>query len=131
MLVAALALARGDGSWLMQRRPEGKAHAGQWEFPGGKVEPGETARAALVREIAEELGITISESDLEPVEFAESFPSDDRPSIVILLYTSQRWTGEPVALEGGAWAWLTPDKIVQLDLPPLDRELCRRLFPQS
>lgn len=128
MLVVALAFVRGNGTWLMQRRPEGKAHAGQWEFPGGKVETGETPRAALVREIAEELGIAIRESDLQPAGFSEAPASQGRPGILILLYTTRRWQGEPVALEGGEWGWFAPVEIARLDRPPLDRELCRGLF---
>lgn len=123
MAVVALALRDGEGRWLMQRRPEGKHHAGLWEFPGGKVEIGEIPRFALVREIGEELGITLDPSDLSAAHFADGAASQAGTPIVILLYTASRYTGIPRALEGGAIGWFTPEEMRQLPTPPLDRQL--------
>ena len=126
--MVAAALTDRDGLWLMHRRPEGKHHAGLWEFPGGKVEAAETREHALVREIHEELGITMSVADLEPAGFAQEPASIGRPQIVILLYTCPRWEGEPHALEGGSIGWFTPLEIAALAKPPLDQRLAAQLF---
>ena len=129
--VVAGALDNGDGRWLMHLRPEGKHHAGLWEFPGGKVDAGEMPAAALVRELAEELGIVCNSSDLMPCGFAETPGTEGgegSPAIVILLYRLARWHGEPQALEGGGVGWFTPEEIADLPKPPLDAELAARLF---
>ncbi|WP_114522128.1 (deoxy)nucleoside triphosphate pyrophosphohydrolase [Altererythrobacter sp. ZODW24] len=123
LAVVAAAIAGADGRVLLHRRPEGKAHAGLWEFPGGKVETGESPRCALVREIAEELGLTLFETDLSPTAIAQSEARGADPDIVILLYSARRWQGEPQALEGNEWAWFTADQAHALDKPPLDIEL--------
>lgn len=129
MAVVAGALARGDGRLLMHLRPEGKHHAGLWEFPGGKVETGEMPAAALVRELAEELGIVIEAVDLVPCGFAEAGGQGrGGPALVLLLYRLTRWQGEPRALEGGGVGWFTPEEIAALPKPPLDAELAARLF---
>ena len=126
--VVALALQGSDGRWLMHRRPEGKHHAGLWEFPGGKVETGENPPSALVREICEELGIDIDPRALEPAGFAQE-PADACPApIVILLYTCSQWQGEAQALEGGAVGWFTADEVRLLAKPPLDVALTGTLF---
>ena len=122
--VVALALARSDGRVLMYRRPEGKEHAGLWEFPGGKVEPHEIPRVSLAREVAEELDLVIDPAALQPVSFADQL--DDR-AIVILLYTAREWQGEPLALEGGAIDWFTLEEAAALPKPPLDVQLLERL----
>lgn len=129
--VVALALRRADSRWLMHRRPPEKHHGGLWEFPGGKVEPDELPDRALEREIREELGIAIRRDRLQPVSFAQSAPHDGAPGIVILLYRTDHWTGEPQALEGGEVAWLTREEITPLPKPPLDVALCRALFGGS
>jgi 8-oxo-dGTP diphosphatase len=127
MLVVAAALERADGRILMQQRPPGKAHAGLWEFPGGKVEPGEAPRAALVRELNEELAVALDPASLAPACFADDAREEGRPAIVILLYTARDWTGEPRAMEGGACGWFTRAEIAALAMPPLDYELLARL----
>jgi len=126
--VVALALADGEGRWLMHRRPPGKHHGGLWEFPGGKVEAGEKPRNALVREIREELGIALSGDTLVPAGFAEEAQAEGRAPIVIMLYRSV-WDGSALAaLEGGAIGWFTQVEIARLDKPPLDVALARGLF---
>lgn len=126
--VVAAALHRADGRWLMHRRPPGKHHAGLWEFPGGKVEDAEMPVQSLVRELAEELGIRCPEDACVPAGFAESGGGEGAPAIVILLYTTGVWEGEPQALEGGAVGWFTPDEVLALPKPPLDILLARQLF---
>lgn len=127
MLVVAAALDDGAGRLLMQKRPPGKQHGGLWEFPGGKVEPGETTGFALVRELNEELGIAVAEGDLEPAAFAEGAPDPRKRAIVILLYTIRRWQGKPVAEPDSEIGWFRLDEIEQLDVPPLDKDLIATL----
>lgn len=130
LTVVALALLDHAGRVLMQRRPASRAHGGLWEFPGGKVEPGEGPAAALVREIAEELGITIAEADLTPLTFAAS-PGDGvtRP-LVLLLFTCLRWQGKPAPEPGAELQWLHPDALQALSMPPLDVPLSEALARQ-
>jgi 8-oxo-dGTP diphosphatase len=127
MLVVAAALLGDGGRFLMHRRPEGKAHGGLWEFPGGKVEAAEMPGNALVRELEEELGITCDPVSLTPTGFAEQAAADGHPAIVILLYTLVSWTGDPVALEGGQVGWFTLDEAKGLPKPPLDSVLLAQL----
>jgi 8-oxo-dGTP diphosphatase len=122
--VAALALFDSEGRLLLQQRPPGKRHGGLWEFPGGKVELGETPRAALVREIAEELAIALDEHDLEPALIAEE--PGELP-IVLLLYAARRWRGEPQGCEGQAWGWFNRAASASQVLAPMDRTLLARL----
>lgn len=117
--VVAAGLIGEDGRVLVQRRPPGTIHGGLWEFPGGKVERGETARAALVRELGEELGVQVAESELSPVGFADRAGE----ATVILLYTCRRWAGEPQAADGAALRWASLDEIALLPMPPLDVDL--------
>jgi 8-oxo-dGTP diphosphatase len=128
MLVVALALRDARGRWLMHRRPPEKQHGGLWEFPGGKVEPGETARAALVREVNEELGLTLDPERLEPASFADGPGVEGQGDIVILLYIAGATAGEPRALEGGTVGWFAADEVLALAKPPLDVALASRLF---
>ena len=129
--VVALALHDDRGRWLMHRRPLHKHHGGLWEFPGGKVETGERPREALVREIQEELGLSLAPHAVQPVAFAEENETGSAKPIVIMLYSST-WDGSPVAaLEGGEIAWFRPREIDMLPKPPLDIELSRRLFEKG
>jgi 8-oxo-dGTP diphosphatase len=139
MLVTAVALIGPDGAILMQRRHFSAVHGGLWEFPGGKVEPGETPEFAAVRELEEELGIAIDADGLEPVGFASGFTAgaDEggkgaRRPLVILLYASRAWQGTPQVKEAEAIAWHAPGAIAQLAMPPLDyplaEALCRHLM---
>ena len=123
LLVVAVALTREDGQVLMQRRSLRSEHGGLWEFPGGKVESGESPEIALVREIWEELGIRIKASNLRPVTFASGPVSGGRRGIVILLYTCRDWTGEPQCLDGEEIGWFDPARILGLAMPPLDYPL--------
>jgi 8-oxo-dGTP diphosphatase len=128
LLVAAGALRSPDGRFLLHQRPEGKHHAGLWEYPGGKVEPLETPVKALIRELSEELGISIEPNDCLPFGFAEERDEGRSRPIVILLYKVAEWKGQPTALEGGAVEWFTPDRIGDLDKPPLDEVLTAQLL---
>ncbi len=133
--IVALALPDGRGRWLMHLRPDDKQHGGLWEFPGGKVEPGETPANALIREIQEELGITLERATLSPAGFAENDPHNGERQIVIMLYTSQPWNlhhrAQPRCLEGGGVGWFTPDELESLAMPPLDAVLARQIFSRS
>lgn len=125
--VVALALERGDGCWLMHRRPEGKQHGGLWEFPGGKVEDEEFPALALIREAREELGIELEAAHLQPLAFADGTGGHSGSGIVILLYKSTSWSGDPQSLEGGEVGWFTLAQLDLLPKPPLDNELARML----
>mgnify|MGYP003109920871 FL=1 len=128
--VVAAAIGPLEDRWLMHRRPEDKAHGGLWEFPGGKIEAGESARAALVREIAEECGLEVDPAAMVEAGFAAQEPAEcgcSRP-ILLLLFLCPTWAGEPTSREGGQWRWCTRDQIVGLAMPPLDRVLAARLF---
>lgn len=141
--VVAVALLKPDGQVLMQQRPRAKEHGGLWEFPGGKIEPGETAETALVREIAEELGLQLDPAHLEPLTFASSGgikgqaggqtgrqttePTGGAPGIVLLLYTCRTWQGEPQNLDAEAIGWFAPEKLASLPMPPLDVPLAKNL----
>jgi 8-oxo-dGTP diphosphatase len=119
--VVAAALIDGNGRVLVQQRPAGKTLAGLWEFPGGKIEPGETPEAALVRELAEELGIDVDPSDLRPVAFASESLRDRH--LVLLLYAVHRWTGEPRAIEAADLCWADATMLARLPMPAADRPL--------
>jgi 8-oxo-dGTP diphosphatase len=116
--VVAVALIDSDDRVLVAQRPPGKPLAGLWEFPGGKIETGERPATALVRELAEELGIRVAEADLHPLTFvAHAYPDFQ---LLMLLYTCTRWTGEPVGDEGQPVAWHMVDALAALAMPPAD-----------
>ncbi len=125
VLVAACALIDGDGRVLLARRPEGKPMAGLWEFPGGKLAPGETPEAALIRELREELGIDVAASCLAPFAFAShAYPGFH---LLMPLYVCRRWQGRPVAQEGQTLAWATPGQMRDYLMPPADKPLVAML----
>lgn len=121
VLVSAVALVDPDGRVLLAQRPEGKSLAGMWEFPGGKVEQGETPEAALIRELHEELGIETWASCLAPLTFAshtyESF------HLLMPLFICRRWGGTVQGREGQALAWVRPEKLRDYPMPPADLPL--------
>lgn len=120
-LVVAAALIDGDGRILLQQRPTDKQLGGLWEFPGGKIEPGESPEAALVRELREELGIDVESSCLAPATFASAVLAERH--LMLLLYVCRKWTGVPTALEAPALRWVRPIEMHALDMPPADRPL--------
>ncbi len=125
VLVAAVALIDADGRVLLARRPPGKSMAGLWEFPGGKVQAGETPEAALIREMIEELGITLTESCLAPFTFASHRYSDFH--LLMPLYLARRWTGTVTGREGQELAWVRPLRLADYDMPPADKPLVAML----
>ncbi len=121
LLVAACALIDVDNRVLLARRPEGKKMAGLWEFPGGKLNPGETPEQALIRELKEELGIDVTEACLAPFAFASH--DYDRFHLLMPLFLCRRWKGVPTGLEDQALAWVRPNKLTDYDMPPADKPL--------
>jgi len=121
LLVAAAALADADGRVLIARRPEGKPLAGLWEFPGGKVVPGETPEQALVRELHEELGLDTRASCLAPIAFASHAYADFH--LLMPLFACRRWEGIPSPREGQRLAWVAPDRLRDYPMPPADLPL--------
>jgi 8-oxo-dGTP diphosphatase len=118
VLVAACALVDVDGRVLIAQRPEGKPMAGLWEFPGGKVEPGERPEDALIRELGEELGIAVKESCLAPLTFASH--SYENFHLLMPLFVCRRWTGEVRPIEGQKLAWVRPVRLGDYPMPPAD-----------
>ncbi|MEH6662294.1 MAG: (deoxy)nucleoside triphosphate pyrophosphohydrolase [Parasphingorhabdus sp.] len=125
LFVVAAALVDQNGRILVQRRPEGKPMAGLWEFPGGKVEPGETPEAALVRELNEELEIDVDEADIEPVAFASEAIGSKH--LVLLLYICRKWKGAVSSTDSLDLRWLPVDAIRELPMPPADGPLVQKL----
>jgi 8-oxo-dGTP diphosphatase len=121
--VVAVALLGDSGRVLLQQRRAGRAHGGLWEFPGGKVEAGESLDSALRREVAEELGIELDPLALEPLSFA-AMPVDPH---VVLLYTCRSWSGEAQCLDAAALGWFSGAQLAALPLVPLDVPLARAL----
>jgi 8-oxo-dGTP diphosphatase len=126
VLVSAVALFDADGRVLLTQRPEGKALAGMWEFPGGKVEPGELPEAALKREIMEELGVDICERCATPLTFVSHQYEDFH--LLMLLYVCRKWEGIPQSLEGQALTWKYPAEMHGLPMPPADIPLVAALI---
>jgi 8-oxo-dGTP diphosphatase len=125
ILVAAVALVDTDGRVLLAQRPEGKNLAGMWEFPGGKVEPGETPEVALIRELKEELGIDTWESCLAPFTFASH--TYEKFHLLMPLYVCRKWQGEPEGKEGQALNWVRPQRMKEYPMPPADVPLVAML----
>ena len=121
LLVAACALIDTDGRVLLARRPEGKKMAGLWEFPGGKLHPGETPEAALIRELKEELGIDVPAACLAPFAFASH--AYERFHLLMPLYLCRRWKGMPTPRENQTLAWVRPQKLADYPMPPADKPL--------
>ncbi|WP_420407366.1 (deoxy)nucleoside triphosphate pyrophosphohydrolase [Hoeflea sp.] len=126
VLVAACALVDVDGRVLLSQRPEGKKLAGLWEFPGGKVEAGETPEAALVRELVEELGLSTKEDCLAPLTFASH--SYDDFHLLMPLFVCRRYQGHARGLEGQAIKWVRPRDMRQYPMPPADEPLIPHLI---
>jgi 8-oxo-dGTP diphosphatase len=125
LFVVAAALIASDGKMLVQQRGPDRSMAGLWEFPGGKVEKGETPEAALVRELQEELGIEVAAMDLRPAAFA-SEPLAQR-HLLLLLYVIRSWRGEPRALDASAIRWVSLAEMRTLEMPPADLPLVEQL----
>ena len=126
LLVAAVALVDPDGRVLIAKRPEGKALAGLWEFPGGKVEAGERPEAALIRELKEELAIDVEESCLAPLTFASH--AYEEFHLLMPLYVCRRWNGVVTSLEGQELQWVKPLKLHDFPMPPADKPLIAHLI---
>lgn len=118
VLVSAVALIDVDGRVLLAQRPDGKSMAGLWEFPGGKVEPGETPEAALVRELHEELGIDTWQSCLAPLSFASH--TYDGFHLLMPLFACRKWQGTPSSREGQKLVWVRANALGQYSMPPAD-----------
>jgi 8-oxo-dGTP diphosphatase len=126
ILVVACALVDADKRVLITQRPEGKTLAGSWEFPGGKVEPGERPEETLIRELQEEIGITVKEACLAPLTFASHAYEDFH--LLMPLYICRRWDGEVIAREGQNLAWVRANKLRDYKMPPADIPLIPHLI---
>lgn len=125
LFVVAAALTNESGQILLQKRPEHAQMGGLWEFPGGKVDQGESPEIALARELQEELGIIVSAQDLMPETFA-SEPLGER-NLVLLLYRCVRWAGTPTPIYASELQWTLPEDMAALPMPPADYPLVRKL----
>ncbi len=121
LLVAACALIDADGRVLLAQRPEGKSLAGFWEFPGGKVEPGETPEETVIRELAEEVGIVTQKACLAPLTFASH--SYETFHLLMPLFVCRRFTGSAVPREGQTLKWVRPRQMRDFPMPPADAPL--------
>lgn len=125
VLVAACALVDADGRVLIAERPPGRDMAGLWEFPGGKIEQGERPEQTLIRELAEELGITVTEPCLAPLTFASHAYPDFH--LLMPLYVCRRWEGQPQARIHTRIAWVRPHRLRDYAMPPADEPLISHL----
>lgn len=125
LLVSACALIDADGRVLLAQRPAGKEWAGLWEFPGGKLQDGETPEEALIRELREELGIDVAPSCLAPFAFASGRSRDVH--LLMPLFICRKWTGTPRPAEAQALVWARPRDFSAYDMPPADRPLAAQL----
>jgi 8-oxo-dGTP diphosphatase len=116
--VVAVALSDAQGRVLIAQRPFDKEHGGLWEFPGGKIEPDESPEAALVRELREELGVTVAPEHLEPLTFSSA--GRGKRHLLLLLYRCTAWEGEARALDAAAIRWVLPAALADYDMPPAD-----------
>ena len=121
LLVVAAALVDADGRVLIAQRPEGKGMAGLWEFPGGKMEPGERPEETLIRELKEELEISVKEACLAPLTFASHRYEDFH--LLMPLFICRRWEGAPRAVEHQAIRWVRPERLREFPMPPADEPL--------
>jgi 8-oxo-dGTP diphosphatase len=121
LFVAACALVDADRRVLLTRRPQGKAMAGLWEFPGGKIEPDELPEQTLIRELKEELGIDVSNACLAPLTFASHAYADFH--LLMPLWICRRWEGIVTAQEGQEIAWVRPQRLREYPMPPADEPL--------
>ncbi|MGI9401710.1 MAG: (deoxy)nucleoside triphosphate pyrophosphohydrolase [Rhizobiaceae bacterium] len=126
LLVSACALVDADNRVLIAQRPEGKSLGGMWEFPGGKVEAGETPEACLIRELKEELNITTWESCLAPLTFASHSYEDFH--LLMPLFVCRKWEGMAQATEHAAIKWVRPGNLRDYDMPPADAPLIPALI---
>ncbi len=126
VLVSAAALIDGDGRVLIAQRPQGKSLGGLWEFPGGKVEPGESPETALIRELKEELDVDVAAADLTPFAFASH--AYDAFHLLMPLFLVAAWQGVPRAVEAQALAWAKPQALRAYPMPPADAPLLERLI---
>ena len=126
VLVVACALLDADGRVLIAQRPTGKFLAGTWEFPGGKIEPGERPEETLIRELKEELGIDVKEACLAPLTFASH--AYETFSLLMPLFVCRRWTGSPQGREGQSLKWVRPLKLRDYPMPPADEPLIPALI---
>ena len=129
VLVAAVALVRSDGRLLLAQRPKGKAMAGLWEFPGGKVEAGESPQDALARELKEELGVDVAEADMQAFSFASH--AYETFHLLMPVFLVRRWEGEIKALEGQQLAWVSAAEIRSYPAPEADLPLFERFIDWS
>lgn len=125
VLVSAVALLDADNRVLLAQRPKGKSMAGLWEFPGGKVDPGETPESALIRELDEELGIDTHESCLAPIGFASHGYDDFH--LLMPLFVCRKWQGVPAPKEGQTLTWVRPNALRDYPMPPADVPLVAQL----
>ena len=126
VLVTACALIDPDGRVLITQRPPGKSLAGFWEFPGGKIEPGETPEQSLIRELHEELGIDVSAACLAPLTFASH--SYDDFHLLMPLYVCRKWQGMVTGREGQALKWVRAKALRDYPMPPADLPLIPALI---
>jgi 8-oxo-dGTP diphosphatase len=125
VVVAACALVDADARVLLAQRPAGRAMAGLWEFPGGKLEAGERPEQTVIRELREELGISVTEACLAPLTFASHAYADFH--LLMPLYVCRRWQGAVTAKEGQELAWVRPNRMREYDMPPADVPLISHL----
>ena len=126
VLVVAVALVDTDGRVLLAQRPPGRSMAGLWEFPGGKVEPGESPEHALIRELHEELAVDVKASCLAPLTFASHAYDDFH--LLMPLYVCRRWGGTVTAREGQQLAWVMPNRLADYPMPAADKPLIPMLL---